>query len=145
MKLERMKVRTCDAHGCGHFGASRGKRDHNGVDLVAAMKEKIQSPVRGVVTKVGYPYADDLSWRYVEVTAKGYRFRFFYVSPWVGVGDKVNVGTVLGRAQGIENRYIGITPHIHFEIKGPGGGYIDPTPVLIALGGGLPDDTTTEQ
>ncbi|MCA1800695.1 MAG: hypothetical protein LC650_05325 [Actinobacteria bacterium] len=57
-----------DRAGGGGYGAPRGRnRKHNGVDLLVQPGDHILSTMAGFVTKHGYCYADDLSWRYVEV------------------------------------------------------------------------------
>ncbi len=132
MHLHEMSERKCDGYGCGHFGASRGSRPHNGVDLACPPKTLVYSPIAGTVTKVGYPYGDDLSYRYLEISENGYKFRVFYVSPVVKVGQKVSKATIIGEAQGLTRRYSGITPHLHLEIKNADGDFIDPTPVMLA-------------
>ena len=134
MQLHKMKARKCDAQGCGHFGASRGDRQHNGVDLACMAGTLAGSPADGMVSKIGYPYADDLSFRYVEIESHGYAFRVFYVDPLVSEGQQVKRGDILGSCQSLMQRYPGITDHLHFEIKDEHGDYVDPTPVLIAQG-----------
>lgn len=134
MKLSKLKRRGSDGFGAGHFGAPRGSRTHKGVDLLASSGEAIESPVTGTVTKLGYSYGDDLSYRYVQITAGGYDFRVFYVDPSVRVGQEVIADTVIGLAQDLGRRYPGIPNHVHFEIK-IDGEYIDPTPTLIAMEG----------
>lgn len=80
------------------------------------------------MTKLGYPYAHDLSFRYVQVTdANGKHCRYFYVSPTVEIGDEVVEGDMLGTCQ--ELPYEGITQHYHFEIKHRGS-YLDPIKYL---------------
>lgn len=119
--------------GGGWFGAPRGgTRTHRGIDYACYPATEILSPVRGVVTKVGYPYGDDLSFRYVEVTDDaGYRHRTFYIEPCVEVGDKVYDVDVIGKAQAIVTRYPGhgMKNHIHYEVISPDGQYIDPDTV----------------
>ena len=134
MQLYKMQARKCDSQGCGHYGASRGSRTHNGVDLACMAGTLVGSPVSGMVSKIGYPYADDLSFRYVEVESQGYAFRMFYVDPLVTEGQQVNRGDILGACQSLMQRYPGITDHVHFEIKDDHGDYVDPTPVLIGQG-----------
>lgn len=116
----------CDAMGLGYFGAKRGSRSHNGIDLVHAVNDVVLAFRDGVVTKLGYPYADDLSYRYVEVTDDfKHRARYFYVDPSVEVGDEVNAGQVIGFCQDIAARYNEsdmvdhekMQNHVHFEIK----------------------------
>lgn len=132
MHLHEMSERRCDGHGCGHYGASRGTRTHKGVDLNCKPKTLVYSPVAGTVTKIGYPYSDDLSYRYVEISEQGYAFRVFYVDPLVEKGQKVSKTTIIGEAQDLRDRYSGIQNHVHFEIKNADGDYIDPTPVMLA-------------
>lgn len=131
--LSTLPSRKSDNYGSGRFGSNRrgraGPRCHNGEDLACFPGTKILSPVDGHVTKLGYPYGDDLSYRYVEVTdAQGLRHRLFYVTPWVEVGDNVYAdASVLGEAQDIRKRYPnGMTPHVHYEIKTQDGKFLDP-------------------
>lgn len=135
MDVWQMGIRESDSYGSGHFGASRGGRTHKGVDLICPAGELVGAPVDGVVTKLGYPYAKHLEYRYVEITNNGYAFRVFYVLPTVQVGDKVKTGDIIGESQDLQPLYPGITDHIHFEIKGPKGQHIDPTPVVAAMWG----------
>ena len=125
--------REDDDYGSGEYGASRGGRLHRGVDYACVAGSEIYSPVEGKVTKLGYPYSDDLSYRYVEVTdAIGFSHRLFYCLPSVGVGDIVNRHIVLGVAQDISARYIDnghMNNHIHYEVVnylGNGKEYFDP-------------------
>lgn len=122
-----MKLRECDKWGCGHYGASRGDRTHNGIDIVCVPGDPAFCLNRGIVTKVGYPYSDDLSFRYVEITDSGYRWRYFYVEPIVNKGDEVEAYTQIGAHQPLGTRYPGITEHVHLEVIAPDGNYIDPT------------------
>ena len=137
MNLFSMNYRQCDGQGCGHFGAPRGTRKHKGVDMACRPGTEVGSPVRGQVTKIGWPYADKLEIRYVQILAEQYQFRIFYVDPEVAVGDYVELNDVIGISQRLGHLYGGITEHVHFEIKNQAGGYIDPTPVIIALRGTL--------
>ncbi|WP_162913285.1 peptidoglycan DD-metalloendopeptidase family protein [Rhodospirillaceae bacterium SYSU D60014] len=133
------RVRGNDTFGEGRFGARRdgGKRQHQGVDIIAEPAATVVSAVSGTVTKIGYPYGDDLSYRYVEVTTEdGYVVRHFYVSPADGlkVGDRVEAGrTQIGVSQDLGTRYEGITNHIHIEVRDPSGRVIDPTPWLEGM------------
>lgn len=137
MNIFAMSYRECDGQGCGHFGASRGSRTHNGVDMECVPGTEVGSPVTGQVTKLGYPYANDLSIRYVQITAENYHFRVFYVEPCVQVGDWVQINDTVGTSQRLESMDRGGTQHVHLEIKTSKGEYIDPTPVVVALRGTL--------
>ena len=121
-----------DDYGCGHFGASRGKRTHIGEDFKAEPGQLVTSDVDGECTKLGYPYGDDLSFRYVQVTnSDGSHCRYFYTSPTVAVGDSIKKGQVIGRVQDIAARYTNgkMTNHIHFEVK-RGGHALNPVKFL---------------
>ena len=113
--------RGTDEWGCGDFGAPRGSRTHMGIDYECYPGAKVLSPVEGLVTKLGYPYGDDLSYRYVEVTAEDLsRHRIFYVSPLVRLGDNVRKDTVIGLCQNIQERYTStMKNHVHYEILMP--------------------------
>lgn len=130
--LHNLEFRGNDNWGSGAFGASRGGRTHNGVDLLAEEHEHILATISGKVTKIGYTYADDLSYRYIQISKDGYDFRVFYIRPTVEEGQIVDKDESIGVVQDLGKRYEGIPNHVHFEIK-KGGEYIDPTPVILAL------------
>lgn len=128
-KEELLKIRGSDSWGSGAFGASRdgGKRKHNGVDFLCSPETKILSPIKGKVTKLGYPYADNTHYRYVRIKSPdNYFFDLFYVEPWVNLGDEIIVGQVIGLSQSLQERYKGIPDHIHFQIADGYGTFINP-------------------
>jgi len=126
-ELER---RGQDSWGSGEFGASRGDRTHRGIDYKVPAGSTVLSPVEGLVTKLGHAYADDLSFRYVQITTTdGYDHRFFYVNPLVQDGDKVKKDQIIGLAQDLTNRYVGISEHIHYEVRYKGE-YLNPEEVV---------------
>ena len=114
-----------DPAGSGTFGASRagGTRVHKGKDYEVAEGDAINSPVLGKVTKIGYPYGDDLSYRYIQVTdMDGNDHRMFYVSPdkQLKVGDTVKQGDKVGTAQDVAKKHGGeMKTHVHYEILDP--------------------------
>ncbi|HEX8569823.1 MAG TPA: M23 family metallopeptidase [Caulobacteraceae bacterium] len=108
-----------DAYGSGEFGASRTGHIHAGVDYVSSAGQRVFAPIGGVVTRIGHPYSDDASFRYVEITnpQTGYKARVMYVGPQVREGERVDLGEEIGRAQTLQRRYPrGITDHVHLEI-----------------------------
>lgn len=122
-------LRGVDSWGDGSFNASRGggKRQHKGVDYLVAPASEILSVRPGVVTKLGYTYRDDLSYRYVEIKdGEGYRWRYFYVEPSVEVGQQICGEQMIGTAQEIARRYPGMPNHLHLEIIDISGYYLDP-------------------
>jgi murein DD-endopeptidase MepM/ murein hydrolase activator NlpD len=124
----RLPIRGTDSFGSGAFGASRGSRQHNGIDFIAAPNTVIECYSAGHVTKVGYCYNDAPEFRYVQVTtADGCMERYFYIDPVPGIMDEyVHAGTAIGDVHSLQSRYAGITDHIHFEVKRPNGTFINP-------------------
>lgn len=115
-------IRGIDTYGSGAFGAPRGGRTHNGIDIACYKGSQVLSQCDGVVTKIGYPYdpGDDRKGhlRYVQVTdAAGRNFRYFYVNSTVKINDVVLQNDVIGITQGLVDIYPGITDHVHVEIK----------------------------
>jgi len=117
--------RGTDDFGSGDFEASRdgGKRKHKGIDYACYPETMIQAKYSGEITKFGYPYSDDLSYRYIEITDRhGSKHRYFYVEPdkLLKVGDDVEKNDVIGLSQDISGRYTNkkhqMKNHIHYEI-----------------------------
>ncbi len=126
-----LPIRLSDKFGSGAYRAKRGDRWHRGVDL-SAYAGTLIFPIRpGNVTKLGYPYKDDLSFRYVQVTDLVSRldFRYFYLEPLVSEGDLVGLDIPIGKVQDLTKKYPGITNHVHFEVK-DGSRYSDPNDFL---------------
>jgi len=126
-----------DSQGSGEWRSRRGKRPHKGIDYQVTPGAFIKSHVNGKVTKLGYPYGDDLSYRYVEVTDyAGLRHRFFYVEPYAKEGELIQAGAVLGWAQDVAARYPAnetrgeMQPHIHYEVLDQAGLDYDPEKFL---------------
>lgn len=136
------KVRGSDCHGSGLYRAKRGRRKHNGTDLVCDGGTLIRACNSGTVTRAdGGIYADPAKreWRYIEITDYlGNRVRYFYVVPahlpdcqTVEIGLRIERGDIIGVCQGIESLYEGITPHLHFEVKNAKGEFINPDQYLL--------------
>ena len=138
--ITNLQKRGADPMGDGSFGASRGGRTHNGIDYAAESGDIVLSPVAGKVTKLGFPYATDLSYRYVEVTDELQRkWRVFYVEPTVEVGAQLTPAHPIGFAQDINAKKgsngktygeQGMTNHIHVEVKLSDGSFMDPDEVF---------------
>lgn len=134
-----LKIREKDDFGKGHFGASRGLRKHNGVDLLIAPNEIISSPIDGVITKFGYPYRGNFKYRYIEITHKsGFRVRIHYAKlDQAHIGLDIHKGNPIAIAQDIAGHYSKakkkMLNHIHVEVWNEKGVRVDPTSWL-ALG-----------
>lgn len=130
--------RATDAQGSGAYGAPRGARTHNGIDLACYPGSAICAIRPGSVTKIGYPYQpndpDKSHFRYVQITdPAGYRLRYFYVTPCVNINDVIHVGQIIGYTQRLSDVYPGITDHVHFEVMRNPGEYLDPRNFLTGM------------
>ncbi|HEY3947494.1 peptidoglycan DD-metalloendopeptidase family protein, partial [Phenylobacterium sp.] len=97
-------------------------REHEGVDYVATAGQTVTAPISGYVSKIGYAYPDDQTLRFVEIDNPALHLtaRVFYVDPGVAVGDAVAIGHPIGAAHSLQQRYRGITDHVHLEIAEAG-------------------------
>lgn len=130
--LNKIVLRGYDPTGHGYYGAKRGNRKHKGLDLVVEPNEKVFSIIDGVVTKLGYPYAGNLDFRYIEITNDIYRVRIMYCKPFetLNVGDRIFEGDEIGLSQDISNYWNPkMKNHIHIEVY-KHGLLTDPEPLL---------------
>lgn len=102
-----LKIRKSDAWGEGHFGAPRGNHSHKGLDLITEAGEAIFSPIDGKITKQGYTYTDDLSYRYVRIENDKYQVDLYYTKmrDVFKLNDEVCEGDHIANAQDIAKRY----------------------------------------
>lgn len=113
------QLRGVDNHGSGAFGVARdgGTRKHQGLDFLAAVGEKIYSPIAGKIKRITYPYEGTI-YKGVEIVNDDVKIKIFYFSPIVAlVGKEVLAGQVIGKAQNIAAKYAGIKNHVHIEIR----------------------------
>jgi hypothetical protein len=126
--------RDMDPAGSGVFGASRdrGGRKHLGLDLISVPGDEVVSPIFGVITKIGWAYADGkLGSIHIKGSGQhdGAEVKLLYVSASVHVGDILKAGDPIGTAQDVAGYYDakdvhGMTNHVHGELKlivDPGG------------------------
>jgi len=130
MIVATLPIRVADDFGYGSFGSPRGNKTHRGIDYLCYPGTTINSPVSGTVTKLGYCYTSDLSYRYVEVTDGAMaKHRLFYVHPDVKDGQNVTKGYPVGTAQDISAKHSTkdkiMGNHVHYEII-VDGKYINP-------------------
>lgn len=134
-----LPLRGRDQYGDGAYGSNRdgGRRKHKGIDITAYPGTVIHAAAPGQVTKLGYPYASDLSFRYVQLTMNGLDYRHFYVLPIPGmaVGDFVLSGQPIGTVQDLTLKYPRMTNHMHFSIRRDRINRINIDPTPFVLGG----------
>lgn len=122
MKLSILanQIIRSDSEGDGNFGASRGNRTHQGVDLVVKEGDQVKAPENGTIRRKAYPYANDLRWKGLILDSdSGIEYRIYYLTPDDRlIGKKVSKGDVIGIAQDISKKYTNkMTPHIHVETR----------------------------
>jgi len=85
-------IRKSDKWGKGDFGAPRGTRKHNGIDIVTQLGTPILSPVEGKVIRVAYPYASDMSFTGLLIQGtgihQGIEIKIFYLKPIPNIVNK---------------------------------------------------------
>lgn len=124
---KNQKQRDCDPQGCGYFGAKRGTRAHNGIDIIFTPGEDVLSPISGTISRHPFPYASDLSYTGVEIKNSKYRVMLFYVANQLPIGTKVSVGQKIATAQNIAKKYGGgMTNHVHIEVYDLKGNLLNP-------------------
>lgn len=131
--VEPQILRT-DSVGEGFFGASRGNRTHEGIDLLVNPGQAVHSPIPGTLARYATPYSTDSRFSGVLIEGKdefeGYAVKIFYISPTVKPGTTLSENTVVGRAQAISMKYGSNTlDHVHVEIR-KDGQLIDPATLL---------------
>ena len=109
-----------DAAGSGVYGAPRNGRKHAGLDLICAPGEIVKSPIRGVITRIAYPYPDTSLYQGVEIEGDVMTLKLFYVKPYYAkIGQMVTAAEEIGVAQDVRVRYPDekdMLPHVHLEI-----------------------------
>lgn len=130
-------VRRTDRYGSGEYGASRGRRTHDGVDYIAQAEQNVVSPISGRVLRISWPYASGIDANVlegVEIEASdGTRCWVWYIKPAVNIINQVvKAGvTVIGRAKTLSNRYSKeITDHVHVRLQTRFGSSVNPSTVI---------------
>ncbi len=116
-----------DSRGDGFFGASRGRRTHNGLDIVVTSGSAVYSPIEGVIFRKAYPYGTTRGngqWEGLVILGvgdyRGYEVKMFYTRPFV-MGDYVFPGDIVGVAQDISRKYSpAMIDHVHIEVRRDG-------------------------
>ena len=102
----------------------RGGRNHNGLDLAANEGTQVISYLDGTVVFSGYEEGG--FGNYVTIrddTGNTHTFAHLQYNPRLSVGSEVQQGQRLGL---VGNTGLSSGPHLHWEIRAPGGAVIDP-------------------
>ena len=131
----RPLVRPRDAFGEGVFKARRngGTRLHMGVDICAWPGQEVVAWTHGLVyMRPARPYEDDDRFSGVLLQrADKSEVKLLYMAPREGLspGTLLQPGDIIGRAQDLRVKYIGITPHLHIELW-QNGERVDPSELI---------------
>jgi peptidoglycan hydrolase-like protein with peptidoglycan-binding domain len=126
-------VRGHDNFGSGAYGASRGNRVHDGTDWITLPPQAVNAPMSGRVSTISYPYRDTQALLGVQIDGSdGALCWVWYVQPGAHiVGTLVRAGqTAIGTAQSLQERYPGITDHVHVRVHRAGGAAVDPATLI---------------
>jgi hypothetical protein len=114
-----------DEWGQGYFGAKRGSKQHNGVDLVVSPGQPIYSMIDGIVEKYEQCYTSDPKWSGIQIANAQVRVELWYMNArnTVAVDEHLSAGQMIGVAQNISEKYpptneipYTMTPHIHVRV-----------------------------
>jgi murein DD-endopeptidase MepM/ murein hydrolase activator NlpD len=133
-------IRIKDDYGEGHYGASRGKRKHDGTDYKATPNQPVKAPMSGVVKRISKPYksgidAAVLSGVLIEAS-DGTQCWVWYMTPKSGiVSQVVEAGrSIIGKAKTLQNRYNNpnktMIGHLHIRIRKANGQKVNPASVI---------------
>lgn len=108
-----------DAAGSGRFGAPRGRRSHQGIDILVQEGDAIYAPFTGRFIRRSQPYASDSRYSGIVLHADGYELKIFYLAPLTFTpGQTIRRNQLIGTAQAISKKYGGsMKDHIHIEVR----------------------------
>lgn len=124
--VKNFKIRPLDKFGSGAFGASRGNRKHQGIDIIVTENEPIKAPFDLSFKRVTQPYKDDNVYKGGVYDSELGELKIFYMKP---LTDKKTYkqGDIIGFAQNIAKKYgPEMHPHIHIELR-KNGKLLNPT------------------
>jgi len=120
-----LPTQRADEWGSGHFGARRGSKKHDGLDLIVTPGQPIFSMIDGTVEKYEQCYLHDTRWKGVQIANAQLRVELWYMDPTntVAVDEFVQAGQMVGVAQDISIKYPptekiphDMTPHLHVRV-----------------------------
>ena len=107
-----------------------------GLDMEATDGLMVRAPVTGVIVREAHPYGDGSScdhgcWISGRGDWQGYEIGLFYMRIADGLlRSMVQAGDIIGIALSLQDRYPGITNHVHLAVR-RAGQYLDPAPYLF--------------
>jgi len=131
-----LSIRGTDKYGAGNHGANRGARVHDGADYISISGQQVKAPLSGKVSKISKPYSSGIDAMVLSgieiVSSDGTTYLIWYIQPSINiVGTVVKAGTsIIGTAKSLQNRYKGITDHVHVRIHTRYGVKVNPATVI---------------
>jgi len=118
-----------DTMGSGYFGAPRGGRLHNGIDIIVDPGQPVKSPIAGEINRVFKPYAKG-DMMGIEIVNGLFIAQLMYVAI-AGenmVGKMVKAGSIVAFAQNIRDIHgPDMLPHVHLQV------YVNPASLLCSV------------
>ncbi|XP_015205061.2 leukocyte cell-derived chemotaxin-2-like [Lepisosteus oculatus] len=120
------RVRGCDKFGCGHFNSKRGSHVHKAVDIVCDDYTVVHAPFTGMLRGRVQPHGDSsTNDDGVELSNSVHCVKIFNIRPSRYKGF-VSKGESLGYVLPMQEKYSGITSHLHLQMCDKS----DPTPYI---------------
>jgi len=126
-------IRGIDAHGSGEFGAPRSRGsagaswavqryEHKGVDFIVVPGQNILCPCDAWVTRYGQAYVGDDRFGSIHLDSvddPDFSLKLFYAQLRIdgALPVRVGAGAPFAMAQDLRQKYSGIIPHVHLEIR----------------------------
>ncbi|XP_044034182.1 leukocyte cell derived chemotaxin 2, tandem duplicate 1 [Siniperca chuatsi] len=110
--------RTSDSWGAGNYGARRGNRNHEGLDIRCSDGSAVYAPfdvtLHGKVTVYTDPAKAAIN-NGINLRGEGLCFKLFYVNP-IQTSGSVRKGERIGTMLPMQSVYPGITSHVHVQM-----------------------------
>jgi murein DD-endopeptidase MepM/ murein hydrolase activator NlpD len=104
-----------DSQGLGHFGAPRGSRKHQGIDIIAQANTLVTAPISGQIRRVTV-YSNTPAWKGISIKNQNVEIKLFYVDPIGALPASINRGEVVGTMQNRASNSPGMVNHLHIEV-----------------------------
>lgn len=135
--LQSVFLRDCDSHGCGHFGAPRGDRTHQGLDIRSDPLAPFPVPFDCEIIRYGVVDNQSPTYHLIEIKGtqgqfKNWKCKLMYLNKGNSfIGQRISKFTPIGLTETLSLRYGSqMTNHIHLELRTPSGILVDPEQYL---------------
>lgn len=108
-----------DTQGQGHFGASRGERKHEGLDILCNLGDTLYTPINGKIQRQRFQvYSDTAKKEFVgvEIINDIYKIWIFYAECFLEKGTTIEAGQAIAKCQARGKYNNAMNDHIHIQI-----------------------------